>query len=137
MSARLREMLIRHEGLRNKAYVDSVGKITVGVGRCIDSLGISNDEAMLLLSNDIARITLEAGTLNFFNSLDVIRQDAIMDMLFNLGLTHFLEFKKMISALCAGNYSEAASEMLSSSWASQVGPRAIELAQMIRTGLYR
>lgn len=133
----LRDMLIRHEGVRLKPYRCSAGKLTIGVGRCLDSIGISELEAMLLLSNDINRVTKETiDALSWFKSINAIRQDVILSMIFNLGLTRFLGFRKMIEAVRLGNYELASQEMLTSKWAGQVGLRARELAEMMRTGHY-
>ena len=55
MKNRLREMLIRHEGLHLKPYRDSVGKLTIGVGRNLDDVGITREEALILLEHDIAK----------------------------------------------------------------------------------
>jgi lysozyme len=64
------------------------------------------------------------------------RQDVVLNMLFNLGLPKFLAFRKMIEALRLANYDQAATEMLDSKWAIQVGIRAKELAEIMRTGRY-
>ena len=47
------QMLIKHEGLRNFVYNDSIGIPTIGVGRNLKSRGITNAEAMYLLNNAI------------------------------------------------------------------------------------
>lgn len=52
----LREQLERHEGLRLKPYKDTVGKLTIGIGRNLDDKGISRKEAFALLDNDIAEV---------------------------------------------------------------------------------
>jgi lysozyme len=57
-------------------------------------------------------------------------------MIFNLGIARFSAFKKTISLIEEGSYSEAAQEMLDSRWANQVGSRANELSEMMRTGLW-
>ena len=49
----MREMLIANEGLSLKVYKCTAGANSIGVGRNLDSLGISEDEAMLMLNNDI------------------------------------------------------------------------------------
>ena len=137
MIEQLKKMLIRHEALRLKPYKDSVGKLTIGVGRNLDDRGITEAEAMLLLSNDIGDALADAKKFSWFGQLDSARQDVIVNMVFNLGLTRFSGFKKMIAALEHGNYPEAADQMLDSKWARQVGLRASELSQMMREGRYK
>ena len=55
-------------------------------------------------------------------------------MVFNLGLSRFRRFRKTIAAIKAGDWEQAAREMLASLWARQVGRRAQELAEMMRRG---
>jgi len=134
---RLIEQLRRHEGVSRWAYEDHLGYITVGVGRCLDpeiGLGLSDKEIDYLLQNDIERCYKELECLSWFQDLDPIRQEALVNMVFNLGLTRFLQFKKTLAYMAEGRYSEAADEMLDSKWARQVKNRAIELSEMIRTG---
>lgn len=134
---RFRALLVRHEGLKLFPYLDSVGKTTIGVGRCIEDIGISQLEAMFLLSNDIDRVHKEAGEgFTWFKSLDLVRQDVILSMVFNLGMSRLMGFKKMLQAVAVQDYDRAAAEMISSKWSTQVGRRAEELAQMMRTGKY-
>lgn len=131
---RLRDLLIKHEGLRLKPYLDTVGKLTIGVGRNLDDVGISKLVAMMMLSEDIERCTKEAASFDWFKSLNATRQDVVICMIFNLGLSRFNGFKKMIEAVSNQNYEKASKEMLDSKWAKQVGGRANELAQMMLTG---
>lgn len=134
---RLIEQLKRHEGVSKWAYEDHLGYITVGVGRCLDpeiGLGLSDKEIDYLLMNDIERCYKELECLSWFPDLDPVRQEALVNMVFNLGLTRFLQFKKTLAYLAEGKYPQAADEMLDSKWARQVKNRAIELSEMIRTG---
>lgn len=126
-------LLAKHEGLRLKPYTCTAGKLTIGIGRNIEDNGISEKEALYMLRNDLARCQSELSSFNFHN-LNFARMLALRNMLFNLGLTRFSMFKKMINALHLGNYEIAANEMLCSKWARQVGDRATCLAEIIKTG---
>lgn len=129
-------MLKRHEGLRLKPYHCSAGKLSIGFGRNLDDMGISEDEALYLLQNDIDACYSELNVFHWFQELDQVRQEALVDMRFNLGLPRFLLFKKMIAKLMAKEYSQAAEEIVNSLYARQVGDRANELAYMIERGEY-
>jgi lysozyme len=133
---RLIAMLQRHEGLRLKPYKCTAGKVTIGYGRNLEDAGISENEAMVMLRNDIEQCYDELDVFSWFADLDQVRQEALVDMLFNLGLPTFLEFKKTLKFVAEGKYSQAAEEMLRSKWADQVGDRAKELAYMMDTGCY-
>ena len=135
MSESLTETLIRHEGLRLRPYTDSVGKLTIGVGRNLDDLGISREEALLLLEHDIARARTELlRCYPWVEQLNPVRQNTLVNMVFNLGLPAFSGFRKMLAALQDGDFQLAAKEMLDSRWASQVHGRANELAEWIERG---
>lgn len=131
---KLTELLIEHEGLRLKPYRCPSGKLTIGVGRNLEDVGITKAEAMFLLANDIKRVSAELNAFDWFKGLDPVRQLVLMDMCFNLGLSNLLKFKKMISALERGDYDKAHVEMLDSLWATQVGSRAWKLAKMMKHG---
>lgn len=134
----LRDQLIRHEGLRLKVYKDSLGIETIGVGRNIQDVGLSKEEALYLLDNDIA--TANKALLAAFpwvTGLDSVRQDALTNMTFNMGIGRLRNFAMMMSAMQRGDFEEAAKQALDSKWAVQVGRRANELAEQIRTGAYQ
>ena len=137
---RLIEQLKRHEGVETHAYKCSSGKLTIGVGRNIDpegGIGLSMDEIEYLLSNDILRCIKELSTeYPWFGDLDEVRQEAIINIFLNLGATRFRLFKRALSAMEEGNYETASTEFLDSLWAKQVGGRALELTDIIRSGEY-
>ena len=131
------EQLRLHEGVRSKVYLCSEGYETIGVGRNVSEsgIGLSDDEIAYLLANDIARCEQEiAERFDWFDDLDPVRQDAIIAMAFNLGITRLSQFQNMLRALSESRFSDAATEALDSRWARQVGQRAQTVAEMIRTG---
>ncbi|MDG5498950.1 glycoside hydrolase family protein [Marinobacter sp. BGYM27] len=132
--ALLRSQLERHEGLRLKPYLDTVGKLTIGYGRNIDDNGISRDEAEHLLDNDIDEVESELRRIPAYNALCKVRQTVIANMSFNMGLPTLLKFRNMWSALDDMDWERAADEMLNSKWANQVGSRAEELAEIMSAG---
>jgi len=132
----LEKQLIRHEGMRTKSYVDTVGKLTIGCGRNLTDVGISEEEAMILLRNDINKVSHDlTDHLGWWNGLGEARKIVLMNMVFNLGITRLLGFQNMLIALQNGDYQKAADEMKDSTWYSQVKGRAIELEQIMRTGV--
>ena len=125
--------LLQDEGLRLRPYKDTVGKLTIGVGRNLDDRGISKAEAMMMLNNDIAAfITDLDNTLPWWNNLDPARQDVLLNMCFNLGLGGLLTFKNTLFMIEQGKYAEAAEAMMKSKWAEQVGARAVRLSNIMR-----
>jgi lysozyme len=128
--------LVRHEGLKLKPYHCTAGKLTIGIGRNLEDKGISETEAYLMLDNDIKDVESEIrGLVLNYDDLDDVRKRVVLNMAFNLGMTRLRGFKKFLANLRVRNFSKAAIEMLDSRWAQQVGRRALELAQWMRTGV--
>lgn len=126
--------LERDEGVRLKPYVDTMGKTTIGVGRNLTDVGISQGECADMLTNDIARTTAWLDhNLIWWRSLDPVRQRVLVNMAFNMG-GGLLTFMNTLAAMQQGDYEAAADGMMASHWAMQVGARAQRLAQMMRTG---
>lgn len=128
------DALIGDEALRLKPYVDSVGKVTIGVGHNLTDRGISQAAAMFILDEDIQLAEHDAQTFSWFADLDPIRQRVIRNMLFNMGLPMFSTFTHLIAAMARKNYLVAAQEGRSSVWFRQVGPRAVRLMNELETG---
>ena len=75
--------------------------------------------------------------LPFFNNLDAERQYALIDMAFNLGILGLLRFKKMLRAIERGDFIRASKECLNSKYASEVGQRAVRIANTLATGDFK
>jgi lysozyme len=137
--------LIRDEELRLVVYDDATGKplvsgvtlqgnATVGVGRNIQGKGLSREEAMYLLQNDIRDCEAQLDArIPWWRHLSDARQRVLVNMCF-MGIGKLMMFKNMLTALQAGNYEHAAEEILNSKYASDVGQRAVRLAEMMRVG---
>jgi len=126
--------LKRDEGVRLKPYLDTVGKITIGIGRNLTDVGLSQSECEILLHNDIEQtLTWLDRNLPWWKTLDAVRQRVLINMTFNLS-GKLLTFGHTLTAMQHGDYAAAAKEMLNSKWANQVGQRAQRLANAMRTG---
>ena len=125
----------RHEGFRAKAYRDTVGKLTIGYGLNLDE-GIDEEEAEWLLKHRLEKAASWGPKLfTKFEELDDVRQEVIVNMIYNMGPGRVAKFHKMRAAVDLWHFDEAAAEMLESLWATQVGQRAKELAERMRTGM--
>ena len=139
------EMLKRHEGEvvtngRHLIYKCSAGHWTIGIGRNVDvngGLGLSDEEVDHLLENDVERVIKELSSeYSWFNDLDDVRKDAMIDISFNLGATKLRKFVLALDAMAKADYKSAAKEFLDSAWSRAVKGRSIELASMIENGKY-
>jgi lysozyme len=133
--------LIRDESIRLSPYVDCCGRdwracvevpckvarehrrgnLTVGIGRNLDGVGITRDEAFTLCNHDIDTVLHELRIqFPWFGTLDEVRQRALANMTYNLGLPKLLGFYDTLKAI--GD----------SDW--KVGGRAERLARMMESG---
>lgn len=130
----LKDQLILHEGLKLKPYKCTAGKITIGVGRNIEDIGITEDEARSLLDNDILRVAQELdNALPWWRDLSDVRQRVLLDMAFNIGTPTLMKFKNTLALIEAEEFEKASVEMLDSRWAEQVGQRARTLSKAMAT----
>lgn len=131
---KLSNQLIKHEGLKQFPYRDTVGKLTIGVGHNLDDKGLTQAQIRSILIDDLT------DTVNFLNfklpwlkDLDDVRQRAVANMTFDL-MGKILDFKHMLAALQAKDWIKASDELLNSTFAKQTGQRARDLAKMLLTG---
>ena len=125
--------LKRDEGFRAKPYRDSEGLLTIGYGTLIED-GITEEEAGILLGHRANRIWSEGH--DAFPWLRRVPEDAqrgLLNMAYNLGIPRLRGFRRMLAALEAGEYGQAADEALDSKWARQVGRRAERIAGLFRS----
>ena len=137
MSDRLKKLTKEFEGCRLKPYKCPAGKLTIGYGRNLDDVGISQAEADMMFERDFAKAEADVRDIckEFgINVDDLIEQRfyVLTDMCFNLGKGGLKKFKGMLTALKNGLYDDAANAMLDSLWAKQVGNRATKLAVLMR-----
>jgi len=132
---KLIEQLKIHEGVKLKPYKCSAGKLTIGVGKNIEDNGITLEEAEYLLQNDIAEATRQLlHAFPWMKDFNDARISAMINFTFNVGIGTVKKFEKALTAMQEGNFELAADEMMDSRWARQVGNRAVEVTEQIRTG---
>ena len=135
--AKIRGILIQHEGVIPHAYQDHLGFWTIGCGRLIDQRrggGLSEPEIFYLLNNDIDKCFKDLADGVFRDEFDTFPDDiqaVLISMRFQLGYGGFRGFKKMIQAFKDKNYPEAARQMKDSNWYKQTPKRAEELIRMV------
>lgn len=135
--ARWREALIslleEDEGVRPFPYTDTVGKLTIGVGRNLSDRGLSLDEIDFLLENDIDLVLSELDRiLPWWRSLDDTRKLVLASMCFQLGAARLLKFTNTLAAIRRGDFSAAARGMKESKWYRQTPNRAARLIEMMK-----
>ena len=138
---RLLESVKKHEGYRNKVYLDTLGKRTVGVGHlCVEDFWEDDKEyeekfLMTILEHDLQTAIKSAKQLiEEFGCDDIDEQaeEILIEMVFQLGKTGVSKFKNMWKALAEKNYIGASYEMLDSRWAKQTPNRAKAMAELMK-----
>ena len=125
----------KHEGLRLKPYHCPAGKLTIGYGRNIEDNGISQSTADQMLAEDVAQCTKELfENYPWTKDLSPRRRCVLIEMVFNMGIARFKQFKNMLWACQTGDFEKASMEALNSNWHKQVGKRAETLAKVLMEG---
>lgn len=138
MNSELTKQLRRDEGEVLTAYADSLGFLTIGVGRLIDKKkggGITAEESAYLLANDIlAKTSGVIKALPWAEQLDPARFGVLVNMAFQMGIAGLLGFKNTLALIQSGNYVRAAEGMAESLWAKQTPARCARLQKQLVTG---
>ena len=144
------ERLKFHEGFKLMPYKDSLGKLTIGIGRCIDTHpftekelsfvgdwkhGITVSAAYQLCKNDINECQSKLNKLGaWFHNLDDERKYALLDMCFQLGFDGLCKFKNMLKHIQSKDWQGAYYECLNSKYGKQTPTRAKRIALLLKTG---
>lgn len=137
--------LIRDEGMRLVAYDDATGRQirpgtilighpSIGIGRCLDTDGMTKAEVVAMAQNDIAYYLGELAMQSWFPPMDPVRQRAIVNMRHELGMRGLLGFREMIAALSACDWEMAADVAADSLWARSGSDRAKRVLGLLRNG---
>lgn len=134
------ELVKLGEGYREKPYLCSAGKLTIGYGWNLEDNGIPHHIAEQLLEIGISTAKSDLSQVfgpSFMAVLatyEPVRYMVLVDMMYNLGIKKFLGFKNMIAAVKAKDWEKAAVEAKDSKWFHDVKFRAIRNVYMLRHG---
>jgi lysozyme len=144
----LRAQLVRDEGLRLKAYRDTNGFWTIGVGHLLGKSDvprvaeITEREAYAWLADDLTEAEDICHRLfPYWVLIDAPRQRALLNMAFNRG-NHMVESTTITPALqralvgpIGADWASVTAAIKASPWAAQVKDRATRLAKQLETGV--
>lgn len=150
----LKKDLVIDEGKHNKPYKDSKGFWTIGIGYFIGEdlkdLHLSDAVVYLMAEEKIenaCKSAVKIFTEEYFYSLSEARQNAIINLIFNMGEGNlekgFRSFTETIPLMKKGLWHLAAINLSKSLWARDVDPRQRpnqgrddRIVYMIETGEY-
>lgn len=138
------------EGCKLTAYRDTRGFWTIGWGHLLNDqerdwtgFTVTQEQADVWLEQDIARAQAQAAHTIEWPMLNICRENAVTELIFNMGLHKWLGFEKCRRAIGLGDWLEAKRQLLDSLWATQVQPqgldkpgRATRIASYILDGAY-
>jgi lysozyme len=129
----LKKDLVRDEDRVRLPYEDTVGKITIGVGRNLSDVGLSDDEIDLLLDNDIKRVIGELDrAFPWWTDLPENARLFMANLNFNLGLPKFRKFTTTLRFIERRQFKAAAKSFRENRrYFAQVGQRAERLAKLL------
>ena len=141
----LRRELKLDEGCINEIYLDHLGYHTLGIGHLITDKDIewgqkvgtkiTTERVNECFKNDIEIVFKELDrNLSWWRELPDDIQLVLANMCFNLGITRLKKFKNFLGALSKQDWELAATEMMDSRWATQVGQRAVRLQKRVLKG---
>ncbi len=159
MTPKLTGLVMDGENLSLVPYYDTKKILSVGYGRNLESNGLSQEEikfgkipeyqlknmeklvitkelALLMLRNDLEECEYDMKRYFWFNHLDDVRKDILIDMRFNMGMQSLLGFTEFRKALSVRDYIKAAEEMIDSDWYKEVKSRGKIRVMMMRVGRY-
>ena len=136
MSEVLKKRIREHEGYRDRPYLDSLGKATIGFGHLIteedefeEGKQYPKEQLLKLFDKDFEKAEMGADQLvGSIQELHIEAKNVITEMVFQLGTQGVRNFRYMISALQDRDYQRASAEMLDSRWHAQTTNRCESLA---------
>lgn len=132
VDAATRDDLRLDEGRRLQLYRDSRGNASIGYGRNLDAVGISDEEAEMMLTNDMA--AAERGLdlhCPWWRSKNFNVQRVLWNLAFNLGIAKLLTFGTFLHLLLINDINGAADDLERTAWYGQVGERGPRMVQRL------
>lgn len=120
------------EGKRLNPYKDTVGKISIGIGRNLTDTGISVKECQDMFMDDCMTCIHDLDTnLSWWRAAPPNVQRVLINLCFNLGWTRFSAFHQFLALVQAGDYAAASNDLRTTAWWSQVGPRGPRMVKRL------
>jgi lysozyme len=116
-------------------YKDSKGIATIGIGHNLRDVAISERAIDVIFEDDLNAHSAELfAQYPWAAEMDEVRQGALVDLAFNMGLPTLSTFKNTLAAMRVGNWEATALGLENSAWFGQVGQRGPRIVKMFRDG---
>lgn len=155
MSTPLEQEVDQQEGFRAAPYKDTRGLWTFGTGRCLETAPLTGPEWKHLLDAGLIQVNITETGADYLESsilaaveqklsaifswwpkIGKARQDALIDMGYQLGVPKLLTFSQMIRAITYEDWPTVYQQALDSDWARETPARAQQVATQLRDNVY-
>ena len=130
----LKKRIQRHEGKRNKMYLDSLGIETAGYGRNLRDVPFTDHEIDTMFATDFERALIAAQTFDQYHKLNNVRRGVILELCFWIGPASLQKFLKFWAAVHMNDWKLAKGELIDSKMHTQAPKRTEELAEIFLNG---
>jgi GH24 family phage-related lysozyme (muramidase) len=133
------QLVAEEEGPSSPTVYYVSGVAHIGRGVCVDAkvagAGLPAEVLVALDAYKLTAATDMAADLAGYAACNDVRQAVLVSMCYQLGT--LADWPLFRAALAAGNYQEAAAQMLASEWAAQTPARAKREASMMLSGVWQ
>jgi GH24 family phage-related lysozyme (muramidase) len=146
-SGDVKQMIIKHEGMKLQPYKDSLGLWTVGVGHLIgDGKSLpkefdrtfTKEEVYALFDEDFEKHRKAAMNIPNFTRLGEKAQAAFIDLTFNMGPVWYKRWPSLVQSMKDFNIAAVIENLRTSKWAKQVqASRVSDILSLLGTELSR
>tara|TARA_R110002050_G_scaffold99199_1_gene205793 strand:- start:272 stop:676 length:405 start_codon:yes stop_codon:yes gene_type:complete len=113
----------KHEGFSPVVYKCTAGYDTIGYGKRIKYLKVTEEQSLEWLEEDLEHLHyVLADKYDWFLPAEEEVKDIVVEMAYQLGVSAFSKFKKTIKLIKVKDYKSASIEMLDSKWARNDTP---------------
>jgi lysozyme len=140
------KLLEFEEGRYEEPYDDATGKvlhkgdtiqgyITIGIGRCLNTNPLDEEEIQFLFDHELKKTRDELDrSLPWWRTLNEPRQAIILSMAFQLGVHGLMGMNETLKHIQNGQWADAKTHMLNTLWARQTSKRARRHAEQMEKG---
>ena len=147
---KLLESIKKHEGVRLSAYRDTLGILTIGAGcityPCDMTIGnrtvsagdeveeddvITRQQADMMMEMHLSYAIEDLqNNLPWVNFLPEPAKEALTEMVYQLGISRFMRFEKMLAAVRQRKWGKASWEAIDSRWYKQTPVRVLHVIHL-------
>jgi len=131
------EQIKKHEGFSRHPKINDTNVLCIGYGRNLETFGITQDEAEVLLANDLSLLQNMLNISINTQYCNSPRLASLVTLSYNLGFDGLMNFKHTLRCTEKGMFSGVSEELIHSHWARKKPIRAVELILQLESGAWQ